>query len=59
MEVFLAVVILAIIIIKYKRAQGNTAGQKIDSMLGSAKAKIRELVDDPEEPSAGERGAGR
>ena len=48
MEVFLAVVILAKIIIKYKKAQGDTAGQKIDSMIGSAKSKIRDLVDDGE-----------
>ena len=48
MEVFLAAVILAVIIIKYRKAQGDTAGQKIDSMIDSAKSKIRELVDDKE-----------
>ena len=48
MEVFLALVILVVIIIKYRKAQGDTAGQKIDSMIGSAKLKIRELVDDKE-----------
>ncbi|MBR3620880.1 MAG: hypothetical protein IKN56_05180 [Clostridia bacterium] len=48
MEVFLVTVILAVIIIKYKKAQGDTAGQKIDSMIDSAKSKIRELVDDKE-----------
>ncbi len=48
MEVFLAAVILAVIIIKYRKAQGDTPGQKIDSMIDSAKSKIRELVDDKE-----------
>jgi hypothetical protein len=57
MEVFIAVVILAIIVIKFKKAQGDTAGQKIDSMIGDAKARIRELVDDPEQPGASGRSA--